>query len=341
LAVSSSSSSSSDNNTTTNVIMDDDDDTKCQSIQWLLHHDEHYGDALICSNILLRDFFLNEQDDKMETAMIFVEEHLPDELLERAGQLKPTFDTLDPTLYTTKVDNARSEHLAFLSYLDAYRTFGKWKDVLSENPPTSGTSTSSTSTTDGVDLTRLTSTETKIAQHRMVKDWIRQKKQKCQTVLDAAEQARTVLTNVLTHPGGWLSTDDEQEQEQYNTLYGTGDDENTTRLQEIAEIRARYLVLAVNLYHQVCEDTASWMSRSLDDASLVHLTRDEALQHLEKDNDHPQPLFAPAFWYQQALDLAIMVASDAHGIHKAFGSLELQEFMAKLAETAVSKLMNA
>ena len=304
---------------------DDDDETKSQSIQWLLQNEDHYGDALICSNILLRDFFLNLEEDKMETAMLFVEEHLPEDLIERAGQTPPAFDSLPQEVYDRRVDNARSEHLAFLSYLDAYRTFGKWKDVLVATSPTT---TANALGAAAIDWTRLNSNESKIAQQRMVKDWIRQKKQSFQTVLDAADQARKVLTNVLQHPGGWLSTDNDDVDDN-NTA------EHKTRLRDIAEIRSRYLVLAVNLYLQVCEDTASWFSRSLDDASLVGLTRVQALEHLDI------PKAAPAFWYQKALDLAILVASDTHGIHKAFGSLELSEFLTKLAETAVSKLMNA
>ena len=295
-----------------------DDTAKCKSIQWLLHHDEHWGDALICSNILLREFFLNKDDDKMETAMFFVEEFLPEDFTEQAGQTLPAMDTLDPSTYSFKVDTARSEHLAFLSYLDAYRTFGKWKDVLSETIPNEDQM-------QIVDTTFLNPTETSIAQKRKVKDWIRQKRSKCETVLDAASHARTVFHNVLTHPGGWLSTDDE---------HPTNEDDRK-RVQEIAEIRARYLVLAVNLYHEVAEDTASWMARSLDDASSIQLTRAGALQLLET------PAFDPAYWYEQALDLAILVANDNYAIHTAFGSIELQEFMAKLAETAVSKLMNA
>ena len=48
----------------------------------------------------------------------------------------------------------------------------------------------------------------------------------------------------------------------------------------------------------------------------------------------------PDYWYRHALDLATLVASDQHGIHKAFPPGELQDLIAKLGETAVSKLMN-
>jgi hypothetical protein len=287
----------------------DNDENKCKSLQWLLQSDEHLGDALICANLLLRDFFLNEQEDKMETAMVFVEDYLPEDLVESVVEQEDGGN----------LDNARSEHLAFCSYLEAYRTFGKWKDILSETPVNNDTAR--------VDLTYLNPTETNIAQQRMVKDWVRQKKTHSRSVLQAAEQARNVLRDVLTHPGGWLSTEQEKGVEK--------DEEEITRQRGISEIRARYLVLAVNLYHQVCEETASWLSRSLDDAASVTLTRDQALSLLEDES------YAPNAWYQHALNLATLIADDRHGIYKAFGSIDLQDILAKLAETAISKLMNA
>jgi hypothetical protein len=266
----------------------------------------------------------------------------------------------DDTPSATKVDNARSEYLAFVSYLDAYRTFGKWKDVLST------TSTTTSTTTNAVDVSMLNPTETNIAQQRMVKDWLLAKKATCQTVIEAAEQARQVLYDVLTHPGGWLSIDDEEHgssdggdtnddnSSSNMDIVDTRDPEDKTRHKEIKEIRARYLVLAVNLYHQVCEETASWMSRSLDDAvTAVHMTPKQAALLLSKnssssssggENSTTSCYYAPSYWYQEALELATLVANDRHGIHKAAfrsNTVELQEFLAKLAETAVSKLMNA
>jgi hypothetical protein len=294
-----------------------DEETECKSIGWLLQQDGHLGDALICANMVLRGFFLDEQDEKMEAAMIFVQDYLPEDLLERAGQTQADMDTMAPAEYIRKVDNATTEHLAFLEYLDAYRTFNKWKDVMS-------TTSSTTSTHNLLDMTHLNPTETSIAQQRLVKDFVRKKRESCQTVLEAAEQARSVLKTVLAHPGGWLSMEEEAK-----------DKEERTRQTEISEIRSRYLVLAVQWYHLVCEETASWMSKSLDESALVGLSRKETLEMFGEDT------LSPSYWYQHALDLAVLVADDSHGIVKAFKSLDLQDFLAKLAETAISKLMNA
>eukprot|EP00980_Cylindrotheca_fusiformis_P017168 scaffold5281_cov127-Cylindrotheca_fusiformis.AAC.17 len=294
-----------------------DEETKCKSIGWLLQQDGHFGDALICANIVLRGFFLDEHDEKMETATIFVQDYLPEDLLERAGQPRPPMDKMSPDDYNRKVDNARTEHLAFLEYLDAYRTFNNWKDVMSTTP-------SRSSNHEPLDMTHLNPTEASIAKHRLVKDFVRRKRENCQAVLEAAEQAKSVLKTVLVHPGGWLSVEGDAK-----------DVEERTRHVEISEIRSRYLVLAVEWYHVVCEETAMWMSKSLDESASVGLSRREALEMFGEE------ALSPSYWYQHALDLAVLVADDSHGILKAFKSLDLQEFLAKLAETAISKLMSA
>ena len=278
------------------------DESKCQSLQWLLMEENHAGEALVCSNILLREFFLDQDDEKMDVAMQLVEDHLPADLVERAPD---------------DVASARTEHLAFLTYLDAYRTFGKWKDVLLATPTTIMDSL-------GVDMHSLNATEQAIATQRRVRDWARQKKKHCQTLLEAAEQARIVLLGVLTHPGGWLAVDEDETAK---------NDEERQRHRDMKTIQSRYLVLAVNLYHQVCEETALWMSRSLDNS--LHMTREQALETLQES------AYQPDMWYQYALDLAIVIADDRHGIHKALGPNDLKDILGKLAETEVSKLMSA
>jgi hypothetical protein len=282
---------------------DIDDEAKCNSIQWLLH--DQFGEALVCANILLRDFFTNIEEDKMEAAMIFVEEYLPNDLLDTANG-------------DDEVDQAHSEYLAFVSYLNAYRTFDEWKVVLAN--------TTSSAPSKQRDLNYLNATELAIAKERMSKDWVRDKKTKCEIIVEAAEKARQSLHEVLVFTGGWLAEDD---------AYVVTTSDEKDRRRELGEIRARYLALAVNLYHQVCEDTALWMSRSLDDATSVQLDRKKAFDSLK------DPRYLPSHWFEHSLDLATLVAKDENGIHKNFSNVDLQEFLAKLAETAVSKLMHS
>ena len=281
---------------------DSDDETKCHSIEWLLQ--DHYGEALICTNILLRDFFMNEMEDKMEAAMHFVDDYLPSDLLESA---EGGLDVL----------RASSEYSAFTSYLDALQTFGEWKEVMGNTP--------SSVQSKLMDLSNLNATELPIAQARLVKDWVREKKTKCEIIVEAAEKARKALHEVLVFTGGWLAKDD--------CLGGTS--EERIRQRQLSEIRSSYLALAVNLYHQVCEETALWMSRNLDDAPSDGMDRKKILECL---ND---PQYAPSHWYDHALDLASIVAKDENGIRTSIKLEALNEFLSKLAETAVSKLMHA
>ena len=287
------------------------DEIKIQSLRWLLLNDDTYADeAILCSNILLRQFFMEEEDDRLDLAMALVDETLPETLVARCQS-----------------SSARVEHLAFLAYLEAYRMFGQWKERLTSPSDASMDERSSRSSSNvgQIDMNHLTPAEQEIAKQRLVRDWIREKRERCQRVIEAAEQARTVLLGTLTYPGGWLAWD---EQESVVTT-----EEERKRRRDMEEIQSRYLTLAVNLYHEVCEGTALWLSRLWEDAGRL-MNRRHAEEALKDPRSHPN------VWYQHALDVAVVLADDRYGIHQAVGVNALKDIVAKLAETAVSQLMN-
>lgn len=319
------------------------DTIKCNSLQWLLQHEEHFGDALICSNILLRQFLLNEQQDMIEASTKLLSDYLPEDLVDRAGQsLPPEMDDDEAdgnvsagnirAIDECKVSNARAEHSAYIMYLDAYQPFGAWKDVLKTTPI-------ALENHEMVDTANLNQTELEIASHSFRQGWTREKKRAFENVIESAEAARSSLYNVLTYPGGWLATDDDDDStiRQLNI-------EEIERQREMGTIRSRHLVLAVNLYHQVCKDTASWISRSLDDAVNVGASRDQALAWLDTQMGDGEDIacsrFSPTYWYQRAMDLTVLVAADTFAIHKAFAPMDLKDFLVKMEETAVSQLMD-
>jgi len=318
------------------------DEMKCNSLQWMLHQDGHMGDALICANILLRDFLLNEEEDKTYAAMNFMNECLPENFLELVSQSVDTVVGeevdensnilhnlgMDRTVYMTKTDNATREYMAFMSYLDAYSSFEIWKEILRETP---------TVLEDHQlpDATNLNETEQNVAKSNFLRRWIKEKKKHVEKTLNAAEAARLSLHNVLTHPGGWLSADENE-----LTNIDLADKEEQKRQRDTEKIRSRHLVLVVNLYHQVCEETASWLSRSVNDTDNIHLSQDKILQLLQEPNSGSSISPTPTFWYQHALDLATLVASDTNGIFKAFPPNDLKDLLTKLGETAISKMMN-
>ena len=314
------------------------DAIKCGSLQWLLQDDKHLGDALICSNMLLRQFLLDEDDDKMDIAMSFLNDSLPEDLLDQV-YIKLSGDDDDKeegdnnSDYKMKVSNAHSEHVGYGSYLDAYKTYGQWKEVLNETNCVLDNQ-------DTIDPTNLNEIERDVANRSFRKNWLREKRKSFETVLEITEAARSALEKVLTHPGGWLATDDEE-----LSMYLQGTDEEQIRRQEISKIRSRHLVLAVNLYLQVCEETAKWISMSLDDAESIGMTRNDVLNFLDSDTVEEGVIssspFSPGFWYRHCEKLLPLVASDTYGIYTAFSPLDLKEFLGKLAETSVGGLMAA
>jgi hypothetical protein len=309
------------------------DQIKCDSLKWLLQHEEHFGDALICANMLIRDFLNDNKYDKMEVAMEFLRD-LPDNLWEYAGEVFPRYleeqgRREEKERYTSEVNDARHEYSCYSSYLDSYRVFCEWKETIKETSPKSATQNGQSD----MDPSILNEYQA-IGQYHVQRNWINSKKEVYSKVLGAAEAAREALYKVLTFEGGWLYVEEDvDEDDSESKKKYTFDSEQFTRLQEIAAIRSRHLVSAVSFYHQVCEDTASWLCRSLDDSNVVGLTRANVLEQMEHDAD-------PSFWYDRALDLAIVVAATEYKILDAFDQGSLQELLSKLAEVQVSKLMN-
>jgi hypothetical protein len=331
---------------------DDVDAIKCNSLQWLLHKDEHLEDALICANILLREFFLNEEEDKTSVAVTLLNDYLPEDFLDlvstsfAAKEESSDSSDSEAAYQNAKVNNAITEHLAYIGYLEAYGAFEKWKETLRATP-------TALEEYRLPNYSNLNEKEKAIADSNVLRSWVKEKKKHLETTLGAAEEARLSWHNVLIHPGGWLSVDDDE------VASAGGDPEEQQRHSDILKIRSRHLVLAANLYHQVCEETAAWLSRSLHEAEDFHLPKEEVLQRLQFGSSRSSLVAVgggnssssssssggsshatPEYWYKHALDLAVLVASDKHGIHKAFPSADLQELITKLGETAVSKLMN-
>ncbi|VEU36160.1 unnamed protein product [Pseudo-nitzschia multistriata] len=311
---------------------DDMDAIKCNSLQWLLQKDEHSPDALVCANILLRDFFLDEEEDKTHAAGAFVRDYLPGDLLDR---VRDTVENESSESISDdgmdRINNANAEYRAFQKYLSAYEDFEHWKEVLRETP---------TALEDHhriPNYANLSEMEKNIADSNYLRTWVREKKKHLEQTLGAAERARSSWHGVLTHEGGWLFVDGD------DGVLGGGavDAEEQKRRADLGTIRSRHLVLAANLYHQVCEETASWLSRSLGEAEALRLSREEALQRLGGGSaSGGSAAHTPGHWYKHALDLATLVASDSYEIHKAFPRADLREFVAKIGETAVSGLMN-
>mmetsp|Transcript_5777 Transcript_5777/g.14091 ORF Transcript_5777/g.14091 Transcript_5777/m.14091 type:complete len:1118 (+) Transcript_5777:118-3471(+) len=317
------------------------DRIKSDSLQWLLRHDEHLGDALICANMLIRDFLNDKEHDKMDVAMAFLQT-LPDFIGDQAGEIQPRYLEQEgmenkKEKYFSNVNNARQEYKSYERYLESYSIFCEWKETEQDTP----VKLESSNQQNEIDPTRLSEEDQQIALQHIGRDWLKSKKEACRKVVDAAESAREALYDVLTIEGGWLYVEDTNDDDgDVYAVEGIGrnrvvDHEEVSRRQEMNEIRSQHLVSAVSFYLQVCEDTAAWLCRSLDDSNVhdVGMTREAVLADMDREA-------SPSYWYDRALDIVTVVASDNYKISNAFDQDALQRFLAKVAEAQVSKLMS-
>ncbi|KAG7369303.1 nuclear pore protein 84 / 107 [Nitzschia inconspicua] len=324
--------------TTTSLQYGNDlDHIKCNSIQWLLQRDEHFGDALICSNIYMRQLLLDDDDDKIDVAMDFLDSYLPSDLVLQVQDLQEHNPVIaNEAGYLDRVKSATVEHQAFGDYLDAYRAFGDFKDTLDD-------ALSNITRNVAADLSNLhlgDSNSNSKSHPLSQRDWVRQMKELVANVADAAGKARVALYKVLAHPGGWLSLDPTTDTDKSSS----GASEEQRRQQDLEKIRARHLVVAVGLYHQVCQDAAMFMSRVLDNAGTFGLDRNEVLPMLDyevsKGLEESKSTVAPSYWYNHAKNLINIVANDAYGIHTVFPHWELTELLRKIADMVAEELLN-
>jgi hypothetical protein len=334
------------------------------------------GDALILANALIRQFLLADHPNKIHSAQEFVEHLFPSwEIMDgaRAAAAASTMNVadskdqemeqeeftgmdeeeisenmLDDDKFErqTRIENAISEHSAFLSFLEAIKVVESWKIMLE-------TTHANQEKEDAFIMDeRLsskkwnTTTEASIATSLEQRKIIEEKRKSCQAVASAADRARLALENILKHPGGWLLTKDEVffAEEENDKEY----DDWPRRRQELEQLRKKLLPNVVLRYHDVCVETAAWMAMALDDAVErmgESVEQYHVLKQIEESlggevADQPSPI-SPRFWTQCAMELAQTTVSDTYCIRSAFRTSDFKDLMAKLAETAVSDMMYA
>lgn len=300
---------------------------KMKAIKWLCFADEHLGDALIYANTLLRRFLLS---DKVASAFMFMQDIRPDELLQslvEGADMEDAEDANTDSVRVARVEQARSEHLAFQSYLEAFRVVGEWREVVA------GTNARTALVDDQLDKTQLNATEAAIASSMERRELVQEKRKSSHFVVTAADNAQKALICVLEHPGGWLLTEDEE--------IAQGDENmDMVRRGELQALRVKLLPDVVMLYHEVCTETASWMSSSLDDG-LAKLggTSESVLKLLDESKVMASSPLSPLYWTHEALELAGLVATDTYGINSACGNAELKNLMSNMAEAAVASML--
>ena len=290
-----------------------------RSISWLCHSESHLADALVCTNMLLRKFFLAE-DDQLPRALVFLDQYLPPQVAEFATSMDPLRDE-DEATDIADVQNSRLEFGGLQCYLDAYKAFRHWKEVMASAPPTTVTSKIVHN------RAALNRTELEIADSADRRELVNQKRRSSRKVVEAADAAQSKLMEVLTYPGGWLLEEDSK---------GSDDDEAKHRSQQLEVIQSRYLPRAVFMFHSVCDKTATWMADSLDDA--VSVLGKTALSTLDSPGDDSTSPLSPLYWIRRAMSLAETVASKENCICDTFSEADEETFVSLITESKVREL---
>lgn len=276
---------------------------KCQSIGWLCFTPEHYGEALVCANELVRQLLLT---DKSHVASEFLWDYFPTIVQE---------DTFDHVI------SAKREYNALLVYLEANAAFDRWKECMMEMFPESSPST--------LNISALNEQEKGIARQMEKRRIVEEKREAGRKVIDAANVAQSKLDEVLTFDGGWL-----QEYEQDDDV-DSPDEEK--RQAELEKLQGRLIPQVVFLAHNVYSETATWMKTMLEDAiPVVGMDTKEVLCVLDEVGELSP--FAPIYWLKHAHALANKVASEEYSVYDAFGEKDLQHFLELMEDVTIRVL---
>ena len=293
-----------------------------RSISWLCHSESHLADALVCTNMLLRKYFIAE-DDQLPTALVFCNQYLSSQVTEFATSNDEVLDESE-ALNITTIEDSKLEFGALQCYLEAYKAFRHWKEVMASTPPTTVTSKIVHN------RAALNQMELEIANSAERRELVNQKRRASRKVVEAADAAQNKLNEVLTYGGGWLAQEDSIRGSNSN------DEEAIQRRQQLEVIQSRYLPRAAFMFHSVCDSTAVWMADSLDDA--VSVLGKTALATLDSASDDTKSPLSPLYWIRRAMALAETISSGENCIFETFSAEDGENFASLITESKVREL---
>ena len=315
---------------------------KMHSIRWLINYPEHFADALLCANMLLRQLLLKTEtespdcvvcdgsdDIKLYTAKVYVSRFLPNDIVNTTTNYSSP-DDLNAT-FEIKRDLTQGivdEHNSIINYLNAHTLYEEWKEVISATSFIVSTSLSS----DQIQYSN-SSLEEEINYKMQKKLYKDKKKSVGKSVVKVAEAARQAFLDVLTQDGGWLNHSELHEESK-------NDEENVNRKQEIDSLQRKCIPNTVFLLLTVLEETAKWMDCFVKDFE-EKIGRDDFFHQIEDDEDEsgiPSSPFLPERWTQLALLVANFVASDDYHIFECFSGEEMKTFTSMMTENATHLL---
>ena len=310
-----------------------------RSVLWLCYYPEHYPDALVCANMLLRRFMLESScDDHCNKKFLlpskyFISQILPHDINDTAAsQAQRSDDSIGGCISMQMVFNLQAEFLSIKTLLDAHTNYVRFMDVIMKTSPCHQPENKSVKGSSAY--------ETEIAQ-KMEKNAFRQKKiGLCKIVIDYATNASKSLTEVLTFGGGWL-VDQILDGEKEDDL----SDEAKFRLEEMKQIRSIFVSMTVFMLHEILSKTAMWMEQIVYDTidQFGGSSRDMLLTLFGKFDDYEETTndtlvtspAAPAYWHRKAVSLASIVANDDYEVYTAMGETDMKKFLNLMADSKI------
>ena len=321
---------------------------KIRTTEWFALRPDLRPDGVHFANQVLRQFLLA---DKVVAATQLVRHELSRELLAYAVQedAEPSSSlaVMDPA---TQEDNdalmelengrvtddkhtvveCRREFVALVAHLDATAAFDQWKRVLAQvsvvTPPPNN---------DTLDASGFNDVERQVAVLQERRQWAERKRISTQKITVAADEALRGLEGVLKFDGGWLLSEDD-DQNDGDTVVAR----DASAAQELSQLRAKVIPATILRYRQVCMDTAQWMDGSLYDA-IQCSDKDniaDVLSKLDPSNVPETSALAPSYWTKQALVLIDTITSETYNSLPVLSKEKRQTILSFMGETMVAHL---
>lgn len=309
-----------------------------RSVLWLCYHPEHFPEALVCANMLLRRFMLTSEDKDqysksfMYAPKVFIDQIFPKEVFKMAGEHSQDMnDTIAGCISLQMIQNLQAEYLSIKRFLEAHNSFVHFINAITKTSPCHKSESKSVKGSGAY--------ENEIAQKLERNDFRKKKTGLCKIVIEYATKVSDALMEVLTFSGGWLVDHSLDQSGDYKS------EEAAARLEEMKEIRSAFVPMAIFMLHEVLNKTAMWMEQ------VVHDTVDQfgdaspdMLFTLFSTFDDSEEVTArmlktspaaPAYWHKKAVSMASIVANDDHELHEAVGDKDMQKFLGLVADSQV------
>lgn len=319
------------------------DARKMRSIHWLCYFTEHWPDALVCSNMLLRIFLLTEgvstepSDSNLLACKIFCDKMLPDDLADVAVmqcEQQNADSSVPMPISLPMIQNLRKEYVSINKFLNAHTMYAQFLDVLANTSP-------SHSSKNKLADNNQNEFEKGIAD-KMERNAFRQKKTGlCKIVAKAATRASDALMEVITLSGGWL-VDESMSSSEEDT------EEAQSRSHEMNAIRSNFLPKVVFMLYEVLDKTAMWLEQVVYDTLIQFGSGSEdmllalfsAFDETNRSNNNDdltidiltKSVAAPGYWHSKALSLASIIGNDANMINSVLGD-DMERFQSLIAES--------